>query len=109
METEEMVHSSLLSLQTVVSVGVFPTIHLPGIHKGGRSNKRGEKKADYLGLSEQSNRYSHSHIQLPGALVQHLFSPEPLKIGKYDRYINFKHPVSLLTLFRSKITKTFYY
>lgn len=41
METEEMVHSSLLSLQAVVSMGVFPTIHLPGIHKGGRSNKRG--------------------------------------------------------------------
>lgn len=44
METEEMVHSSLLSLQAVLSVGVFPTIHLPGIHKGGRSNKRGKKK-----------------------------------------------------------------
>lgn len=39
METEEMVHFSLLLLQAVVSVGVFPTIHLPGTHKGGRSNE----------------------------------------------------------------------
>lgn len=39
METEEMVHFSLLLLQAVVSVGVFPTIHLPGTQMGGRSNE----------------------------------------------------------------------
>lgn len=39
METEERVHFSLLLLQAVVSVGVIPAIHLPGNHKGGRSNK----------------------------------------------------------------------
>lgn len=46
METGEMVHFSLLLLQAVVSVGIFPTIHLPGTHKEA-GGTRGEKKAEY--------------------------------------------------------------